>query len=57
MGIVTNNFHLFRGMRIARKAGIVNVCGIAADSNPLYLPNNMVRESLGLAKDFLAGNI
>lgn len=57
VGIVTNNFHLFRGMRIARKAGIVNVCGIAADSNPLYLPNNMVRESLGLAKDFLEGNI
>ena len=57
VGIVTNNFHMFRGVRIACKAGIVNVCGIAAESNPLYLPNNMVRESLGVAKDFLAGNL
>ena len=57
VGIVTNKFHMFRGVRIACKAGIVNVCGIAAESNPLYLPNNMVRESLGVAKDFLAGNL
>ena len=57
VGIVTNNFHMSRGIRIARKAGIANVCGIAATSNPWYLPNNMVRESLGIAKGFLTGSL
>ena len=57
VGIVTNNFHVYRGVRIAKKAGIAHVCGIAAGSSAPYLPNNMVRESLGIAKDFLEGNL
>lgn len=57
VGIVTNNFHVFRSLALARKDGVSNICGIAAGSNPFYLPNNMVRESLGIAKDFLAGNL
>lgn len=57
VGIVTNNFHVFRSVRIARKAGMENVCGIAAESDLPYLPNNMVRESLGVAKDLLAGHL
>lgn len=57
VGIVTNNFHQFRSLALARKQGMTRVCGIAAGSVPLYLPNNMVRESLGIAKDFLAGNM
>ena len=57
VGIVTNNFHVFRSLALARKDGIPHVCGIAADSNPFYLPNNVVRESLGIAKDFLTGNL
>ena len=57
VGIVTNDFHVFRSTRIAAKAGIRHVCGIAAYSTPWYLPNNMLRESMGLAKDALAGNL
>lgn len=57
IGIVTNNFHVFRGLKLARKEGLAHVCGIAAESNPLYLPNNMMRESLGIVKDFVAGNM
>ena len=57
VGIVTNNFHVFRGCAIAGKAGIRHVCGIAADSAPLYLPNNMLRELLGIIKDTFAGNL
>ena len=57
VGIVTNNFHVFRALRIARKAGMAHVCGIAAGSLPLYLPNNVARESLGIAKDFALGNV
>ncbi len=57
VGIVTNNFHVFRGVRLARAAGLENTCGIAAGSSPLYLPNNMTREFFGIAKDLLCGNL
>lgn len=57
VGIVTNNYHLFRGMAIARKHGIAHVSGIVAGATPWYLPNNMTRESFGLAKDFVSGNL
>ena len=57
VAIVTNDYHLFRGMAIARKQGIAHVSGIAAGATPWYLPNNMARESFGLAKDFVFGNL
>ena len=57
VGIVTNNFHLFRAKAIAKKQGLKNVSGIAAPCPPYYLPNNMVRESFGITKDFLFGNL
>ena len=57
VAIVTNDYHLFRGMAIARKQGIAHVSGIAAGATPWYLPNNMARESFGLAKDFVLGNL
>lgn len=57
VGIVTNNFHVYRAVKIAEKAGLRNVCGIAAQSTPVYLPNNLLRESIGLVKDLLVGNI
>ena len=57
VGIVTNNFHLYRGLRIAQKGGFAHACGIAAPSAPFYLVNNMVRESFAIVKGFLAGNL
>ena len=57
VGIVTNNFHVFRAVKIAEKLGLENVCGIAAKSNTLYLPNNMLREYGGILKDWMAGNV
>ena len=57
VGIVTNNFHLYRGCAIARKAGIRYVSGIAAPSKALFLPNNLFREFFGVAKDVLKGNM
>ena len=44
VGIVTNDFHVFRAKQIAKKYGLKDACGIAAGSSPLYLPNNMLRE-------------
>ena len=57
VGIVTNNFHLFRAMAIAKKQGLTNCVGIAAASKAIYLPNNMLREFFGIVKDFLVGNL
>lgn len=57
VGIVTNNFHVFRSVRLARHQGIKNVCGIAARSNVYFQLNNMVREFFGIMKDFVFGNL
>lgn len=57
IGIVTNNFHVFRALKLAEKEGIEKVYGIAAPSYPGQLPNNMLREFFGVMKDFLFGNI
>ncbi len=53
VGIVTNNFHVFRAVRIAEKQGMEKVCGIAADTTKLYLPNNMLREFFAVMKFLL----
>lgn len=57
IGIVTNNFHSFRAMKLASKAGIRHAYAIPAPSSPVFLPNNMLREFLGVLKDFAAGNL
>ncbi len=56
VGIVTNNFHVFRGIHLAKAAGFREVCGIAARSNVYFQLNNMVREFFGIMKDFAFGN-
>ena len=57
IGIVTNNFHVFRATRLARKAGAQHVEGIAAYSTLWNLPNNLLRESFAVIKDFAVGNL
>ena len=57
VGIVTNDFHLFRALRIAEKNGLPGAHGLAARSNPLYLPNATLRECAAVAKDALVGNL
>lgn len=57
VGIVTNNFHIFRATHIAEKSGYQQACGIAAPSELLLQGNNMLREFMGVMKDFLVGNI
>ena len=57
IGIITNGFHVFRGTRIARKLTDAEVCGIAAYMQPQYIPNNMVRETFGILRDFFAGRL
>lgn len=63
LGIVTNNFHMFRSMHIAKaymekeQVGNVSVSGLSSPSKLLYLPNNMTREFFGVVKDFMLGNM
>lgn len=57
VGIVTNNFHVFRGVMLARHAGFEDACGISARSNIYFQPNNLVREFFGIMKDLVCGNI
>lgn len=57
VGIVTNNFHIFRSVRLAKAQGYGNVCGIAAPSDLVMQPNNMLREFFGVMKDWIFGNM
>ncbi len=57
VGIVTNNFHVFRGVHLAKAAGCKEVYGLAAPAYSMHLPNNMLREFLGIVVDFLEGNL
>lgn len=57
ISIVTNNFHVFRSVKLAEKQGYRHISGIPAPTAPFYLPNNMLRESLAIIKDKLMGHI
>lgn len=57
VGIVTNNFHVFRAVSIARKQGLSDAFGIPAGSEALFQPNNMFREFFGVMKDLAKGNM
>lgn len=56
VGIVTNNFHIFRAKLLAKGKGLKNVCGIPASSDEVLLVNYMVREAIGIVKDFAYRN-
>lgn len=55
--IVTNNYHVFRSLKLAEQKGYANVEGLAADSHYGMLPNNLLREFFAVIKDFVVGNI
>ena len=57
VGIVTNNYHVWRAVQTARKAGIVNACGISAEYTGWTLAHYMVREALCAVVDKLRGNL
>ena len=57
VGIVTNNFHVYRAERLAAGQGYGRVQGIAAPCDVTFQANNMLREFFGIMKDRLAGNM
>ena len=57
VGIVTNNFHVYRAMRIAAAAGVAHAWGVSAHSVAWYLPNNLLRECFGIIKNTWRGTM
>ena len=65
IGIVTNNFHVFRSLCIANhskeeafgESENYKICGMAADFPALLLPHYMVREFFTICVDSLLGNM
>lgn len=57
IGLVTNNFHVFRALQLGKKQGYTNLSGIAAPSDPRFQLHYLVREFFALVKEKLVGNI
>lgn len=53
VGIVSNNFHVYRGCVYAKRAGFKHPFPIAADCHPLLFPNYFVRECFAVWKLWL----
>ena len=51
--IVTNDFHIYRALQIARKAGYQEVYGVAAEGDPLMEVHYVVREAVALLAEKL----
>ena len=55
--IVTNDFHVFRGTRIAKKQGFRGVEGLGAPTKWYTVPNMFVREAVAVWKYALCGQL
>lgn len=54
IGIVTNNFHMYRALLIGKKYKVKAV-GIPSKSTSYYLPNNLLREVIAFIKFIILG--
>ncbi len=57
VGIVTNNYHVYRSVKLAKKVGYENPCGYAASYTGITLPNYLVREAVCLTVEWLTGEL
>lgn len=57
IALVTNNYHMWRSLRIARKVGLTNVHGIAATYTGPTLFHYMIREAVSITVHFLRGDL
>lgn len=55
--IVTNGFHVYRGVSIAKKQNIGLIEGLGASADRILLANYYVREAFAVIKDALVGNL
>lgn len=57
VAVVTNGFHVFRAISIAKKQELIKVQGLAASSDSILVISYYVREVLAVMKDFVYGNL
>lgn len=55
--VVTNNFHMYRSIKIAEKAGYSNVAGAPAGTYIFLFPHYMVREFCAILKNLALGRM
>lgn len=55
--IVSNGFHIYRAVGVAKKQNIGDVSGLSAPSDPILRISYYVREVLAVIKDKMLGNI
>lgn len=56
-GILSNNFHIYRALRLAERQGYQRPCGLPAPSDPIMQAHYVVREVFALVKERLVGNL
>lgn len=56
-GILSNNFHVYRAVKLAKKLGYQQPKGIAAPSDAVMQVHYVVREVFALVKEKISGNI
>ena len=54
-GILSNDFHLYRALKLAGKLGYEDVYGIAGESEVLMKPHYIVREAAALIRQAIRG--
>lgn len=57
VGVVTNNFHVWRATKIAHRAGLPNTVGISAPFDNLLIFHYMVREFFSIVMNTYNGNM
>lgn len=57
IGLVSNNFHIFRALHLAQEAGYEDVHGVPVATSLLSLPHYLMREFCGVAYELVRGNI
>lgn len=57
VAIVTNGFHIFRSVKLAKKQGLTKLFTLVAPTERILSLHYYVREAAGLLKDWLKGNL
>jgi len=57
VGLVTNDFHIFRALRLAKGLGWDNTSGVPVPTTLFSMPHYLMREFIGVIYDGLRGNL
>lgn len=57
VGIISNNFHIYRALGLAEKEGYTKLCGIPAASDIGMQPHNILREICCVLVEIVRGNL